>query len=127
MTKQFEMNVPDDIRKEFLTQCGYYSDETPGFVNTIKYANLCATWGANQEYEAAHQYILGAVGEGNAQIYQEKRRPKILTKKEKAQEALDYIDEMAIFNMKSYTCYESLKEYRNFLYKIIESLPDDDT
>lgn len=126
MTKQFEMNVPDDIRKEFLTQCGYHSNKTPGFVDTRKFANLCATWASNQEYGAAHQYILGAVGEGNARIYQEKRRPRILTEKDKAQEALDYIDEMAIFNMKSYTCHESLREYRNFLYKIIESLPDDD-
>ena len=127
MTKQFEMNVPDDIRKEFLTQCGYYSEVTPGFVDTIKYANLCATWGANQEYEAAHQYILGAVGEGNARIYQEKRRPRILTEKEKAIEALNYIDEMAICNLTNYTCIDDLGRHRNFLYKIIESLPDDDT
>lgn len=125
MTKQFEMNMPQDVVHEYLLKSGY--KHSLGNKQEIVFANLCATWGANQEYEAAHQYILGAVGEGNAQIYQEKRRPRILTKKEKAREALDYIDEMAIFNMKSYTCHESLREYRNFLYKIIESLPDDDT
>lgn len=125
MAKEFEMNMPQDVIHEYLLKSGY--KHSLGNTQETMFANLCATWGANQEYEAAHQYILGAVGEGNAQIYQEKRRPKILTKKEKAQEALDYIDEMAIFNMKSYTCYESLGEYRNFLYKIIESLPDDDT
>lgn len=35
--------------------------------------------------------------------------------------------QMAILNMKYYTCYESLKKYRNLLYKLIVSMPDEDT
>ena len=72
MAKEFEMNMPQDVVHEYLLKSGY--KHSLGNKQEIVFANLCATWGANQEYEAAHQYILGAVGEGNAQIYQEKRR-----------------------------------------------------
>lgn len=124
MAKEFEMNMPQDVVHEYLLKSGY--KHSLGNKQEIVFANLCATWGANQEYEAAHQYILGAVGEGNARIYQEKRRPRILTQKEKALEALDYIDEMAIYNMKSYTCYEELKKCRCLLYQLIGSMPEED-
>lgn len=125
MTKEFEMNMPQDVVHEYLLKSGY--KHSLGNKQEIVFANLCATWGANQEYEAAHQYILGAFGEGNVQIYQEKRRPRILTEKEKAIEALNYIDEMAICNLTNYTCIDDLRRHRNFLYKIIKSLPDEDT
>lgn len=127
MSKQFQMIMPEEIREQFLRECGYYDEEAPGFIDNKKYANLCATWGANQEYQESYNFIDDARGSDHARVYQESRRPKIQTEKEKALEALDYIDEMAIDNMKNYTCIDKLKEHRNFLYKLIESMPDEDT
>lgn len=125
MTKEFELKMPSETVNDYLKECGY--SNAVGKQNEMKFANLCATWGANQEYRASYDFIDDAWGSDHARVYQESRRPIIQSEKEKALEALDYIDEMAIFNMKSYQCYESLKEYRNILYKLISSMPNEDT
>ena len=121
MTKEFELKMPKDVIDSFDTACD------GDFFDTEKFANLCATWGANQEYQESYNFIDDAWGSDCAIDYQESRRPKIQSEKEKAMEALEYIDQAAIDNMKCYACYESLKDYRNLLYKLIESMPDEDT
>ena len=126
MTKQFQMIVPEQIREQFLRECGYYDEETPGFIDNEKFANLCATWGSNEELKEVHN-LMNTLNIRGADYVRSARRPNIRSEKEKAMEALEYIDQMAIFNMKSYECYESLKEYRNHPYKLISSMPDEDT
>ena len=121
------MIVPEEIREQFLRECGYYdNDGTPGFIIMQKFDNLCATWGSNEELNEVHK-LMNTLNIRGADYVRSARRPNIQSEKEKAMEALEYIDQMAIFNMKSYECYESLKKYRNHLYKLISSMPDEDT
>lgn len=119
MTKKFELKIPKDVLDSFDDSCD------GDFFDTEKFANLCATWGANQEYQAAYDFIDDAWGSDHAREYQESRRPKIQSEKEKALEALDYIDKVAIFNMKSYTHYEELKKCRYLLHQLINSMPEE--
>ena len=119
MTKEFELKMHQDVIDFFDVK----SINDNGEFDTTKFANLCA----NQEYQESYNFIDDAWGSDHARVYQESRRPKIQSEKEKAMEALEYIDQAAIDNMKYYACYESLKDYRNLLYKLIESMPDEDT
>ena len=121
MAKEFELKMSQKIFNELYDKWDSVN------VNIKEFADTCATWGANQEYQESYNFIDDAWGSDHARVYQESRRPKIQTEKEKALEALDYIDEMAIDNMNNYTWFDKLKEHRNFLYKLIESMSDEDT
>lgn len=119
MTKEFEMKMPQDVIKLFQKTC-------KNDISADRFANLCATWGANQEYRASYDFIDDAWGSDHARVYQESRRPIIQSEKEKAMEALEYIDQMATCNLTNYTCIDKLREHRNFLYKLIDSMPEED-
>ena len=120
MTKEFELKMSQKIFNELYDKWDSVN------VNIKEFADTCATWGANQEYQASYDFIDDAWGSDHARVYQESRRPFMKSEKEKALEALGYINKMAIPNMKFHQCYESLKEYHNFLYKLISSMPDED-
>lgn len=124
MTKQFELKIPSEILEEFKEQC-WYPDT--GFVNPEKFGNLCATWGANQEYQESYEFVEDVWGSAHAEGYQRYRRPVILSKKEKAIEAIEYINTFAVSNMTGYTCHDKLKESMKILDELISSIPDEDT
>lgn len=126
MTQQHSLQVPSEVREKFLKQCGFYSEETPGFIDNEKFSELCATWGSDQEYQASYNFIGDAWGSDHARVYQESRRPKILSEKEEAKEALYYLQYWAAVGETDPETekYEKIRKYGNVLSKLIHTLPD---
>ena len=83
--------------------------------------------GADAELEACVKWLQSKVSDdcfpGDLRAA---RRPKPPTKKELALEAIQRIDENAVFNMKSYEIYDELKRDIHFLCSVVNSIQDDE-
>lgn len=112
MTKQFELKMPQDVIDVFEVEC---CDDLGEF-DTSKFANLCATWGANQEYKKSYEMIDEWWGSAYAEEYMNERRPKILTLKEEAIKAFEHI----LSHSESQLGMETV-------LKALQSLPDEGT
>lgn len=110
MTKEFELKMPQDVYNNFEDVCDN------DFFDTEKFANLCATWGANQEYKKSYEMIDEWWGSAYAEDYMNERRPKVLTLKEEALKAFEHI----LSHSESQLGMETV-------LKALQSLPDDDT
>jgi len=114
MTKEFELKMPSETVNDYLKECGY--SNTVGNQNEMKFANLCATWGANQEYQKSYEMIDEWWGSAYAEEYMNERRPKVLTMKEQAIKAFEHI----LSHSESQLGMETV-------LKALQSLPDEDT
>lgn len=112
MTKEFELKMHQDVIDFFDVK----SINDNGKFDTTKFANLCANWGANQEYQESYNFIDDAWGSDHARVYQESRRPKVLTLKEEAIKAFEHI----LSHSESQLGMETV-------LKALQSLPDEDT
>jgi hypothetical protein len=110
----------------------------PSLVNRLRgsYANPCVdvpglvaaayAAGADAELEACFRRQQLLYGNRAAAELRADRRPKPPTKKELALEAIQRIDENAVFNMKSYEIYDELKRDIHFLCSVVNSIQDDE-
>ena len=114
MTKQFKMKIPTEVVKSYKENCKTTSNSLVTF-DDQKFADLCATWGANQEYRESYEMIDEWWGSEYAEDYMNERRPKIPTFKEHAIKAFEHI----LSHSESQLGMETV-------LKALHSLPDDD-
>ena len=82
--------------------------------------------GADQELEACCKWLATLVGYGKSvdRLLRAARRPKPLSDKEQALEALERINRHIIQQMRGYVIYDELKTYANTILKALEALND---
>jgi len=82
--------------------------------------------GADAELRACAAEVDFFNGKRSAHQLVAVRRPKKPSKKELAIQAIQRIDESAVFNMKSYEIYDDLRRDISFLCSVINSIPDNE-
>lgn len=116
MTQTHPIMPPDELVQQWASE-------------SLARQHLCtqaARWGADQELEACCEYIKRWFANPQYRIAElrDARRPKPLSDKEQALEALERINRHIIQQMRGYVIYDELKTYANTILKALEALND---